>query len=254
LRRPNPLDLFGPGLVRTTVVTTLMFAASYGIAFGAIQQLPQILGAPNGHVEIRKAGDSAVAAATAKLKEGEQLNPGKKNGIAGNARDQAVAEVTIWQEIGGLIGRIAFAFVAIYLLSVRSQLWLFQIPALIVVPLLFWWISGNLENAESLGWIKWGIFIAGFFTVAQFSFWGNYIPRVFPLHLRGTGESFAANIGGRILGTAAAWLTLTFSASTPPSPAKIAIVGAIVAGIYCFLGVLLSFWLKQPAAELLENE
>jgi MFS family permease len=254
LRRPNPLDLFGPGLVRTTVVTTLMFAASYGIAFGAIQQLPQILGAPNGHVEIRKAGDSAVAAATAKLKEGEQLNPGKKNGIAGNARDQAVAEVTIWQEIGGLIGRIAFAFVAIYLLSVRSQLWLFQIPALIVVPLLFWWISGNLENAESLGWIKWGIFIAGFFTVAQFSFWGNYIPRVFPLHLRGTGESFAANIGGRILGTAAAWLTLTFSASTPPSPAKIAIVGAIVAGVYCFLGVLLSFWLKQPAAELLENE
>ena len=37
--------------------------------------------------------------------------------------------------------------------------------------------------------------------VAQFSFWGNHIPRVFPLHLRGTGESFAANIGGRVIGT-----------------------------------------------------
>jgi hypothetical protein len=129
--------------------------------------------------------------------------------------------VTIRQEIGGLIGRIAFAFVAIYSLSVRSQLWLFQIPALNPsVPLLFWWISGNLENAESLGMIEWGIFLAGLLYGGPVQFLGRLrSPRVFPLHLRGTGESFAANIGGRILGTAAAWLTLTFSASTPPSPA-----------------------------------
>src|SRR5687767_10973141 len=39
LRRPNILDLFGPGLRKTTIVTTLIFAASYGIAFGAIQQV-----------------------------------------------------------------------------------------------------------------------------------------------------------------------------------------------------------------------
>ena len=45
------------------------------------------------------------------------------------------------------------------------------------------------------------------FTVAQFSFWGNYLPRVFPVHLRGTGESFAANVGGRMFGTSAAVLT-----------------------------------------------
>ena len=78
----------------------------------------------------------------------------------------------------------------------------------------------------------------GFFTVAQFSFWGNYIPLVFPLHLRGTGESFAANIGGRVIGTAAAWFTLTFSESRPPDPAKIAIVGAIVAGTYALVGAI----------------
>ena len=59
------------------------------------------------------------------------------------------------------------------------------------------------------------MFVAGFFTVAQFSFWGNYIPLVFPLHLRGTGESFAANIGGRVIGTAAAWFTITLSESRP---------------------------------------
>jgi hypothetical protein len=115
-------------------------------------------------------------------------------------------------------------------------------------------LAKGVSKKDVASYLVGTIAIVGLLTVAQFSFWGNYLPRVYPTHLRGTGESFAANIGGRILGTAAAWLTLTFSASTPPSPAKIAIVGAIVAGVYCFLGVLLSFWLKQPAAELLENE
>ncbi len=32
-------------------------------------------------------------------------------------------------------------------------------------------------------------------------FLGNYLPRVYPVHLRGTGEGFAANIGGRMIGT-----------------------------------------------------
>ena len=46
------------------------------------------------------------------------------------------------------------------------------------------------------GWLGLlGIFVAGLLTVAQFSFWGNYLPLVYPVHLRGTGESFAANIG-----------------------------------------------------------
>ena len=42
LRRPSIRELFSPALVRTTVVTTLVFAASYGLAFGAIQQLSLI--------------------------------------------------------------------------------------------------------------------------------------------------------------------------------------------------------------------
>ncbi len=73
--------------------------------------------------------------------------------------------------------------------------------------------------------IRIGIFVAGVLTVAQFSFWGNYIPLVFPVHLRGTGESFAANIGGRILGTAAAFLTISLAAN----PQQFAVVGACVA-------------------------
>ena len=55
------------------------------------------------------------------------------------------------------------------------------------------------------------MFLAGIVTVAQFSFWGNYLPRVYPLHLRGTGESFAANIGGRLIGTSFAWVTATLA-------------------------------------------
>ena len=47
---------------------------------------------------------------------------------------------------------------------------------------------------------------SGLLTVAQFSYWGNYLPLVYPTYLRGTGEAFAANIGGRMLGTSAALL------------------------------------------------
>ncbi len=250
LRRPSILELFAPGLAKTTIVTTLMFAASYGIAFGAIQQLPQILG---GHAQI--VSDSKAVVAKAVAASDKELPEGRKKGIEANAKDEAVAGVTLWQEFGGLFGRFALALLAGVIVSRRALLWVFQIPALVFVPFLFWWISGQLKTDESLALIKYGIFIAGFFTVAQFSFWGNYIPRVFPLHLRGTGESFAANIGGRVLGTAAAWLTLTFSASAPGSPpnaGKIAVVGAIVAGAYCLVGVLLSPIMTEPKSDSME--
>jgi len=252
LRRPSIRELFSPALIRTTVVTTLVFAASYGIAFGAIQQLPQILGGPKGHAAIlataKTAQDEAVAAAE---KAGKPAPPpGRLKAIAGNATDEAVATVTIWQEIGGLVGRVLLAFAALRIVGRRTLLRLFQWPALLIVPALFWWISTQLTNADSLPLIKAGIFVAGLFTVSQFSFWGNYIPLVFPTHLRGTGESFAANIGGRVLGTAAAWLTLTFSAATPPDPVRIALAGAAVAGAYALVGVILTHWLPEPDATL----
>jgi MFS family permease len=251
LKRPSLAELFSPQLARTTILTTLVFAASYGIAFGAIQQLPQILGAPqSGHKEIlalaKAAQEKAVADAAAAGKPAPP--PPRLRQIAGNASDAAVARVTFWQEIGGLTGRFLLAVLAVHILSRRTLLRVFQIPALIFVPLLFWWISGNLKT-DSLMTVKIGIFVAGLLAVAQFSFWGNYIPLVFPLHLRGTGESFAANIGGRVLGTAAAWLTITLSESKPPDPAKIALVGAGVAGAYALIGAVLTQWLPEPKAE-----
>ncbi len=261
LRRPNIRELFSPELARTTIVTTLIFAASYGIAFGAIQQLPQILAWPRGHVEIKAiAGAAEEAAKTAAIetakKEGKPAPApalltkiGKQAG--GNASDKITSTITKWQEVGGLVGRILFAILAVWIVSRRAMLRIFLIPAMIFVPLLFWWIAGTLETEGSLAMIKWGIFLAGLLTVAQFSFWGNYIPLVFPVHLRGTGESFAANIGGRILGTAAAFITLTLSAGQPV--ASLAKYGAIVAGIYALIGVILTFWLPEPKEEHLEE-
>ncbi|MEZ6135525.1 MAG: MFS transporter [Pirellulaceae bacterium] len=248
LKRPSIVALFQGGLAKTTIVTTLGFAASYGMAFGAIQQLSQII--PE-HVTVKAQMDSDVAEAQEAAKAtGKPLTPPQIGAVKGSARDENVGRVTIWQEIGGLVGRVLLAVLALQIVSRRALLRVFQVPALIAVPLIFWWISGAITTEGTLPMIKVAIFVAGMFVVAQFSFWGNYIPRVFPLHLRGTGESFAANIGGRIIGTAAAWLTLTFAASTPPDPSKIAVVGAIVAGCYCLMGFICSFMLTEPTAEM----
>ncbi|HRI13960.1 MAG TPA: MFS transporter [Verrucomicrobiota bacterium] len=255
LRRPSLAELFSPALVRTSLLTTLVFAASYGIAFGAIQQLPQILGGPKGHaailVKAKDAQDQLVAAAQAAGKPAPDARALRQAGA--NATDEAVAKVTIWQEIGGLVGRLLLAFLAVRIVSRRALLRVFQIPALLYVPFLFWWVADALPHADSLSSIKVGIFLAGLLTVAQFSFWGNYIPLVFPVHLRGTGESFAANIGGRVIGTAAAWIAITLSAAKPPDPVKIALVGAVVAGAYALMGAILTQWLPEPKPGAVEE-
>ncbi len=87
---------------------------------------------------------------------------------------------------------------------VRSILRAFQLPGIILMPLIF---STLIANSLTTAYI--GMFIAGMLVVGQFTFWGNMLPRYFPLHLRGTGESFAANIGGRLIGTSFAFVVFT---------------------------------------------
>ena len=160
-----------------------------------------------------------------------------------------VASVQQWQEIGGLVGRFALAALALWIVSRRGLIRIFQIPGLIILPLVF-----IFPATSSLDGLKWGIFLAGFFTVAQLSFWGNYLPRVYPTHLRGTGESFAANIGGRMIGTSAALLTTRMIGLVPAgSPAtRLAYAAAIVGGLLYALGLILSFFLPEPPEELPE--
>jgi MFS family permease len=249
LRRPSIKELFSPELRRTTLVTTVLFACCYGIAFGAIQHLPQMV---PGLADVK----TAVATAQESVKQkAAQAQPGtppaaKDLVMAKSGTEQrAAASVQTYQEVGGLVGRVLLAIAAVLILSRRALLRIFLIPSLLFIPALFWWMSRNFATPDTLGALKWAVFAAGLLLVAQFSFWGNYIPRVFPLHLRGTGESFAANIGGRVIGTSMAWFFFTFSAATPPNPGKMAATAATIALIMGLIGLILTFVLPEPLPE-----
>ena len=217
LKRPSLGELFAPQFKQTTIVTTIMFACSFGAAFGAIQHMPRIV---PGLEEVR--------------------------GLARPAQQVAVSAVQSYQEFGGLLGRILLAILAVHIVSRRGLLRVFQVPGLIVVPIVFYFAADS-----SLTWAKWGIFFAGLFTVAQFSFWGNYLPRVYPTYLRGTGESFGANVGGRMIGTFAAWVTPKLATSLPgASPAhKLAFAAAVVGLVVYVVGFAASFKLPEPPAD-----
>jgi hypothetical protein len=158
-------------------------------------------------------------------------------------QQQIVSNVQAFQEVGGLVGRFILAFLAVRILSRQKLLRVFQGPGLLIVPLVFLYPA-----VHDLGMLRIGIFLAGLLTVAQFSFWGNYLPRVYPTHLRGTGESFAANIGGRMVGTSAALVTTQLANVMPGgSPAtKLAYSAAAVALLVYGVGLVCSFFLPEP--------
>ena len=214
LKRPSIGQIFSPEYRKTSIVAAIMFACSYGAAFGAIQHLPRIV--PGLHE-------------VASLARAEQ--------------QKIVSSVQGWQEIGGLVGRVILAFLAVRIVSRRKLLRVFQLPGLILLPVVFYY-SVTLD----LDVLKWGVFGCGLVTVAQFSFWGNYLPMVYPVHLRGTGESFAANVGGRMVGTSFAAVTAQLSNVAPGvgAAAKTAFAAAIVALFVYAVGFASSFHLPEP--------
>jgi MFS family permease len=238
LKRPSLWQLFAPELRRTTVVTTLMFACSYGAAFGAIQQIPQIVPALP---EVR----ARIAEETKGLPKPDAA---KKTG---EIVQSTGAHVTKIQEWGGLTGRLLLALLVTAIVSRRWLIRVFLFPGLVVLPLVFGYAATQSQAALQVG-----IFFVGIFTVAQFSFWGNYLPRVYPIHLRGTGESFAANIGGRMIGTSFAMLTSQLALRMPidtgtatPNVAdalKMAAAATLVGTSVYIVNILLSFWLPEP--------
>jgi len=212
LKRPRLAELFQPEFRKTTLVTTLMFACSYGAAFGAIQQMPRIVPSLPQVVHLPEL-----------------------------VRQHIAANVQLLQETGGLLGRVLLAILAIRIVGRRRLLRVFQVPGLLIVPLVFFYAA-----THDLGMVKIGMFLAGLLTVAQFSFWGNYLPRMYPTHLRGTGEGFAANIGGRMIGTSAALITTQLEPAMS-LPYAAAVVALLVYGV----GFLASFQLPEPQAEKL---
>jgi MFS family permease len=266
LKRPSIRELFAPEFRRTTVVTTIMFACSYGAAFGAIQQMPQI--AP-GLTDTKKQVAEALAAREgAAESSGEPLGPRERTTLTKTVENKQASNYTKVQEVGGLSGRFLLAFLAVRIISRRALLRVFQIPGLLVMPVVFVLAARGNPTLMTIHWpMEWdwyaihfgawdvtlfhvGIFLAGLFTVGQFSFWGNYLPRVYPVYLRGTGESFAANIGGRMIGTCFAFVTgfvatLGFVPGDSP-PAKVAYTAAAVAFFVYAVGSLACFFLPEP--------
>jgi hypothetical protein len=221
LRRPSFAALFTPEFRRTTIVTTIMMAAVYATAFGAIQQMPRIV---PGLPEVQ--------------------------GMDRTAQEQTISGVQSFQEFGGLTGRLLLAAFAAVIISRRRLLYLFQIPGLVFVPIVFF-----LTPSIGLEMAQWGIFFVGLATIAQMSFWGNYLPRVYPTHLRGTGESFAANVGGRMIGTCAALVTTSLVTAMPGGslPVRLAYAAALVGTSAYIIGVVASRWLPEPKTEALPD-
>jgi len=228
LKRPSLAAIFAPEYRRTTIVTTLMFAMAYGAAFGAINQIPQIV---PGLPQVREATQG--------------LQPAQANQLI----QSTASNVTKVQEVGGLMGRFVLALLVVRIASRQRLIRMFQIPGLVIMPVVF-----ALVATTSLNGLYIGIFLAGFVTVAQFSFWGNYLPRMYPVHLRGTGEGFAANIGGRLIGTSFAYVTATLAitADRAYAPTKMALVAAGVAFSVYLVGLCASFFLPEPKKEMLE--
>ena len=273
LGRPSFKELFSPALARTTIVATLLSACAYAAAFGTLQAtvtqgvpgLPvERLDEPRKEMGKLTKANAVITKELADLEKDSDKSKDLNKTLLGNLKAMGKINkekiqpererVQFQQELGGLGGRILLALALGYIVSRRRILQLFQLPGLITIPLVWFWVY--FQQPE---YFAWGVFLAGVFTAAQFSYFGEYLPKVFPMHLRGTGGSFATNIGGRMFGTSAALLTTNILAPNlgllSPNLAalntfeKVTIAAGIVGTVVFAIGLLLSFFLPEPPRE-----
>lgn len=221
LQRPNLAELFRPTLRRTTVITTVLYACAYAIAFGVIEQTPRIV---PGLPELRDA--------------------------AGRHVEQAVGTVQFTSQTGTIAGRLLFALLVVRIASRRRLLRLFLWPGLIVFFLVYTYAA---THSRSL--LTGGVFVAALCMNGPLSFWWNYWPRVYPVHVRATGESFGHNVGGRMIGTFAAVVTTELARFMPGGhpAARLAYAAATVAVSVHIASLIASLWLPEPAGEQLRE-
>jgi len=251
LKRPSFGEIFAPLLLRTTLVTTALSACAYAAAFGTLQVtvaqgvpgLPDLAEARARMAPLIKA-NQALDKDSPEFKE----NLRKIGKITKEEIQPRREQVQLMQELGGLVGRILLAVALVLVASKRLLLWLFQVPGLIIIPVVWWWVYPTHPEYFTAG-----VFLAGACIVAQFSFFGEYLPKVFPVHLRGTGGAFATNVGGRMIGTAAAFLTTGVIApllTVGSNPFEKVAFAAGVTGVLVFgFGFLVSLFLQQPQEE-----
>ena len=151
------------------------------------------------------------------------------------------------QETGGLVGRIILAVLVVTAIARRTLLRLFIIPAFAAFPIAYchiYPVGGAVFD--------WSVFVCGLLVVGQFSYFGEYLPKIFPLHLRGTGGSFATNVGGRMIGTSAAFLTTNLLApamSGANTYDKVAFAAGLVGMAVFVIAFGASFFLPEPKVE-----
>src|SRR5205807_8858022 len=64
--------------------------------------------------------------------------------------------VQFMQELGGLAGRILLAVALLYIARKRLLLWLFQVPGLLIIPVVWFWVFLNQPQFFPMG-----VFLAG---------------------------------------------------------------------------------------------
>ena len=159
----------------------VMVGFTYAIAYGALQQVPRIV-----------AGLPAMA------------------NVSAVVREQTISGIQLFQEFGHVAGRVTFALIAT--LVARQRRLLPAVPDASNRGIRDAVFHLGDSCAAVLGI---AVFAASIFTVGQLSFWGNYLPRVYPTRIRATGESFATNVGGRTIGTFATIVTAQWANIAP---------------------------------------
>ncbi len=221
LKRPSFSALFQPSLRKTTWFVTILVACSSALAYGAMQQTVRIV-------------------------------PGLPQLAHSSARhiEQTVSHVQLLQELGGVAGRILFVLLIIRIAAQRSRLLLLLGSALAVYAWMYLFaVTRSLMQLEA------GMFLASLLFNGMHSFWGNYLPMVFPTHLRGTGESFAFNFGGKTLGAFSALITTQLASVIPAADAghRLAYSAGVVATFACIIGIFIAFQLREPEGRLLPD-
>jgi MFS family permease len=260
LRRPSFGELFSPELRVTTITTTVLSACGYAAAFGAIQMTPlQIVAGLPDMVEMIPGPVRKAQGEVRKTQEGtpERVDAAKKLAALRKtheaelkAADDALSarrgNIQRWQEIGGLLGRILLAVLLLFVPS-RTLIRLFLVPGVILLPVTYF----QLVHQDYVIFAV-AIFFCGLLTVAQFSFLSEFLPRVFPMHLRGTGGSFATNFGGRMIGTMAATLNTEILSKMFPGipPLQVAAAAGVIGGSVYLIALIATFFLPHPHEEV----
>jgi MFS family permease len=218
-KRPSFKELFSPELRKTALLTTLMTACAYAGSFGTLQHVARIVPGL----------------------------PGIRD-LSHTAQQQAVSGYQALEEFGGLFGRLIMAYLVVRIMNRKRLLQAFVLPGLLLVPLVFFFPAFHDTSMSKIG-----IFLIGIVVVAQFTFWGNYLPMVYPTHLRGTGEGLSANVGGRMLGTSAAMLTTSLANFAPGGTTfrQLAFAAGAVGALAFAIGLIASIWLPEPPKEIL---